>query len=72
MYGNILQLQIILKQRKAGPRMLVVCFVKNYSLVAVLPEPLHISWRVLSWAKSKQEYKHVLQSTNRMALGIET
>ncbi len=62
MFGNILQLQIILKQRKAEPRMLVVFFLKNYSLVAALPEPLQISWRVLSWAKSKQACKHVLQS----------
>jgi hypothetical protein len=55
LFGNFLQLQIILtrKQRKAEPRMLVVFFVKIYSLVAALPEPLHISWRVLSWAKSK-------------------
>ena len=71
MFGNILQVQIILKQRKAEPRMLVVFFVKNYSLVAALPEPLHISWHVLSWTKSKQAYKHVLQSTKRMMTGVE-
>jgi hypothetical protein len=71
MFGNILQLQIILKQRKAEPRMLVVFFVKNDSLVTALQEPLHISWRVLSWAKSKQAYKHVLQSTKRMMIGVE-
>jgi ABC-type nitrate/sulfonate/bicarbonate transport system permease component len=45
--------------------------VKNYSLVAALPEPLHISWHVLSWTKSKQAYKHVLQSTKRMMTGVE-
>ena len=32
--------------------MLVVFFVKNDSLVTALQEPLHISWRVLSLAKS--------------------
>ncbi len=71
MFGNILPLHIILKQRKAEPRMLVVFFVKNYSLVAALPVPLHISWRVLSWAKSKQAYKHMLQSTQRLLIGVE-
>ncbi len=40
-------------------------------LFTALPEPLHISWRVLSWAKSKQAYKHVMQSTKRMMIGME-
>lgn len=48
MFGNILQLQIILKQRKVAPRMLNACFVINLSVGAVHQEQLHISWRVLS------------------------
>ena len=48
MFGNILQLQIILKQRKVDPRMLNACFVISLSVGAVHQEQLHISWRVLS------------------------
>ena len=57
--------------KKAGPRMLVAGLVTIFSVVAALPEQLHISWRVLSWANIKQEYKHVLQSTKRMMTGVE-
>ena len=55
LFGNISQLQIILILRKAEPRMCSACFVTKTSVVAALPEQLHISWRVLSWAKIKQE-----------------
>jgi hypothetical protein len=71
MFGNFFQLQILLIQRKADPRMLVACFARKVSVVAALPEPLHIFWRVLSWVKAKQEYNHVLQSTRRMMTGVE-
>ena len=64
-FGNFLQLQIVLQERKADPRMLFACFVTKPILAAALPEPLHISWDVLSWAKTKQEYSHVLQSKTR-------
>ena len=67
--GNFLQLQIVLLQRKEDPRMLFACFVTKPTLAAALPEPLHISWDVLSWAKTKQEYSHVLQSTKKMTPG---
>ena len=71
MFGNFLQLQILLIQRKADQRMLVACFARKASVVAALPEQLHIFWCALSWAKAKQEYKHVLQSTKRMMTGVE-
>ena len=53
------------KQRKADPRLLFACFLTKPTVAAALPEPLHISWDVLSWAKTKQEYSHVLQSTKK-------
>ena len=71
MFGNILQLQITLQQKRADPRMLFALFARNPSVAAALPEPLHISWRVPSWAKTKQEYSHVLQSTKRMMTGVQ-
>jgi hypothetical protein len=71
MFGNILQLQITLQQRRVDPRMLFACFATNLSAAAALPEPLHISWRVPSWAKTKQEYSHVVQSTREMMTGVQ-
>ena len=54
LFGNISQLHIMIL-RKAERRMRFECFVTKTSVVAALPEQLHISWRVLSWAKIKQE-----------------
>jgi hypothetical protein len=66
---HYLKLQITLQQRRADPRMLFSRFARNLPVAAALPEPLHISWCVPSWAKTKQEENHVLQSIKGMNLG---
>jgi hypothetical protein len=70
-FGNVLKFQITPQQRRADPRMLFACFARNPPVAAALPEPLHLPWRVLSWAKTKQEYNHVLQSTKEMMTGAQ-
>jgi phosphoglycerate dehydrogenase-like enzyme len=37
-------------------------FVTNSSVVVARPEQQHILWCVLSWAKTKQEYKSSMLS----------
>ena len=67
-FGNILQLEIVQKQRKEDPRMLVACFVTAFSGCST---QLHIFWSALSRAKTRQKYSHVLQSTKRMMAGVD-
>ena len=56
---------------EAGLRMLFACIVMGDSVDVVLCDHQCTFCGVLYWANERQEYKHVLQSINKMTRGAQ-